>query len=400
MGKLTARAGRIYLIAALAALLGAVALVGCGGGGSSSSSTSTAESSTTEEAGSATTTDSIGGEFAALEEVISAAEAEPTTVGVTQALPSKPTAGKTVVWLNCDVTQCQTIGAGMKEAADAAGWNFKAINWKEADSATLLSAMKEALEMHPVAVAFSGPPEAIWAQMIPAYEEAGVGMIPMFVGPLKESSAIIGNIDGPADNEYAGKVLADWFIVNSQGEGNAAVQAVPGFPVVTLWQEAFEAEVSKECAGCGAKTVETSVAEIGGGTGTGTMVSALQADTALDYAMTYNGVFIPGLDKELTNAGLGDVQLGGYLGTSDFATDMVNGSDYAFLGLNTEYSGWLALDYALRKDEKTQLDPSETLLPAQLITINNATPELAKITTNYNLPTDYQAQFKKLWGVG
>lgn len=395
MGNLTARTGRIYFVAAVAALSGALALAGCGSGGSSSSSSTTAETASSTSAESS----SAGGDLSSLEEAVATAEAEPTEIGVKAPLSSKPEAGKTVVWLNCDVTQCQTIGAGMKEAADAVGWNFKSINWKEADSATLISAMKEALQMHPVAVAFSGPPEALWSQMIPAYEEAGVGLIPMFVGPVKAGSAILGNIDGPADNEYAGKVLADWFIVNSGGEGKAAVQAISGFPVVTLWQEAFEAEVSSECAGCSTKPVETSVAEIGAGAGTSTMISALQADSSLGYAMTYNGVFIPGLDKELKNAGLSDVKLGGYIGTSEFVTDAVNGSDYAFMGLNTEYSGWLALDYALRASENTALEPSETLLPAQLMTMNNATPELAKITTNYNLPANYQEQFKQLWGV-
>ncbi len=387
-----ARKGLSYVVTAVVVLLFAMLAAACGGGGDTSSDTgaSTAAESGTE----------AGGDFAALEAAVAEAEQEPTEIAVKQPLSSKPEAGETIVFLECDVTQCQQQGAGLEQSAEAVGWKYDSIPFKTADPATLITGMKEALTKDPVAVVFSGTPEELWSQMIPAYEKAGVALIPLFIGPAKVEGPVIGNIGGPLDNEVAGRILADWFIVNSEGSGTALLQAVAGFPAVTLWQEDFEAEVAKKCPGCSVKTVEVTVAELAEGASTATTVSALQRDSSIGYVFAYNGNFIPGLSAELENAGLSEIQIGSYAATSDYVNEAVAGKDYAFLGLNTEYSGWLAADIAMRHTEGTELKPEETLLPIQLLTNKSATPELAEMANDFQLPADYKQEFKELWGAG
>jgi len=218
------------------------------------------------------------------------------------------------------------------------------------------------------------------------------------IGPAKETGPVWGNIGAGPQNEWIGKALADWMIQNSGGEGKAVLQSIPAFAAVTEWVEAFEKEVSEQCPKCEVESVETSIAEATGGTAGATLTSALQSGGA-DYAFVYNGAFIPGFKAELEAAGLPDVKLGGWSVTSEFITDEVNGSDYAWLAANTRYIGWLVVDFALRHLEGSKVAAEETLLPAQLITKENATPELAEAVDDFKFPTDYGQQFEELWMV-
>lgn len=393
----SARKGRIYFGAALALLLVALLAAGCGGGSSSSSSSTDAETSSGETS-SAGEGEGSGQQFSALENVIAEYEQEPTEIGAKLPLSSPPQAGETMIFLECDVTQCAQQGAGIKEAAESVGWNFESVQFKTADPSTLITQMKDALSKDPVAVVFSGTPEELWSQMIPAYEKAGVALIPLFVGPAKIKGPVIASIGGVLENEIAGQVLADWFVVNSEGSGTAVIQSVPGFPAITLWVEEFEAEVAKECPDCSVSVVEVTLAELAEGSSTQTTLSALQRDSAAKYVFAYNGNFVAGLSGELQNAGLSDVKIGTYAATSDYVAEAANGKDYALMVNGNTYSGWLAVDIALLHAEGATVKPEEEILPVQLLTMKSATPELAEMANDYQLPTNYKQEFKELWG--
>lgn len=384
------RIQRMPVLLVVLTLVLAVVAAACGGGGSSSSSTGSTEAASSTEGGGST------GNLGAVEAFVAEAEAEPTEIPAQTPLQAEPQPGETMIYLNSDIPQSQQVADGLKQAAESVGWKYEQINFKAADVSTLVKALEEALERKPLAVTFGVGPEATWQQLRPAYEKAGVGMIPLLIGPAKETEPVWGNIGAGPQNEWIGKVLADWMIVNSGGKGTAVLQAIPAFSAVTEWVEAFEKEVSENCPGCTVKQVETSIAEATGGTAGATLTSALQSDGG-EYAFVYNGAFIPGAKAELETAGLGDVKLGGWSVTSEFITDEINGSDYAWLAPNTRYAGWLAVDYALRHLDGKELSPEETLVPAQLITKENATPELAESVDDFTLPKNYGQQFEELW---
>lgn len=388
-----ARLGRLGLAVALAALFAAL-IAGCGGSSSSSSETASTGSETASAGGSG---EAVGNQ-AALEKVIAEYELEPTAIGAKLALAKQPKAGEAIIFLECDVTQCAQQGSGIKDAAESVGWRYESQQFKTADPSTLITGMKEALAKDPVAVVFSGTPEELWSQMIPAYEKAGVALIPLFVGPAKIKGPVIASIGGRLENEVAGKVLADWFIVNSEGGGSAVIQGVAGFPAVTLWVEQFEAEVAKECSGCSVEAVEVTTAELAEGSSTATTLSALQRNSSAKYVFAYNGNFVAGLSTELENAGLGDVKVGTYAATSDYVAEAADGKDYALMADGNTYSGWLAADIAMLHAEGAKVKPEEELLPVQLLTMKSATPELAEMANDYQLPVNYKEEFKKLWG--
>ncbi len=386
------RRGRSAAFLALLGLALTIVVAGCG----SSSSSSSSSSSTTEGETSASEQSTPG--LASVEAFVKKAEATPTLIPARQPLKAKPQGGKTMIYLSSDIPQSQQVADGVKAAAESVGWKYEQINFKSADVSTLVTGLEEALERKPVAVTFGVGSESTWIQLRAAYEEAGVGMIPLLIGPANEAEPVWGNIGAGPQNEWIGKVLADWMIVNSGGKGTAVLQSIPAFAAVTEWVEAFEKEVAKYCPGCSVKRAETSIAEATGGTAGATLTSALQSDGG-EYAFVYNGAFIPGFKAELETAGLPEVKVGGWSATSEFIADEIDGSDYAWLAANSRYAGWLAVDYALRHLDGTKLKPEETLLAAQLITKQNATAELAESVDDFKLPANYGEQFEELWQV-
>jgi len=387
------RRRQVVVVAAPVAM--ALLLASCAGSGSSGGNRAGGSPG-------ATASGSAGAGDAAIEQFVTAAEQEPT-FRITQALPSAPARGKTIVYLQNDVAQSQTIGSGVRAAAESVGWKYEVINYKSADTSTLLIAMKDALDKKPVAVIFSGAPETIWASLKPAYAAAKVSLVPMYVGPATIDETVIGNVAAEPDNNYAGKVLADWFITNaggSGGSGKAAIQVISGFPVIAVWQKAFQAEVAAQCSKCQVKVVQTTVDALAQGTAVQEMVSALQGDQSIKYAFAYNTNFVPGIANDLSNAGLSGVKVGGWSATSEGVADIVRGKDYGWMVLNTKYSGWLAFDMVLNHLAGVKLTPTEEILPQQLITKKNAVPDKVKTANDFELPLGYPAQFKKLWHVG
>lgn len=375
--------GAVAALLALACLLAALTS-GCG---SSDSSTS----STASETGGAGSTD-----LAAIEAAVRKAEQPPTKIGVTTPLPAKPEAGKTFVYLQCELLQCQSIGESIHEAVDAVGWHYVQIDYKQADPSTLISGMKQALKDNAVAVTFTGLPEALWSQMIPEYEKAGAAIIPEYVGPTKLQGPVIGNINSPTDTARGAKALADWFIADSKGKGKALLHNVPQYGTVNAWTEQFKEAVEEDCDACEVETVNTTIAQVVGGEISSAVVSALQRNSSLEYAFAFNGGFFTGLPAALQNAGLSDVKVGGYIAVPEDVANLIAGKGGAYGGLNTDYGAWLAVDLALRKEAGVTLPESQQALPFQLLTEDSAT----EAASDFQLPDGYQDQFKKVWKVG
>lgn len=408
MGKLIAmrRWSRYLTVMAIVGLL-AIAVTACGGGGSSSSSSgesTEAPAESTETTASATEAEEgeSGGEEAgssAVASFVAEAEKEPE-FAIQKALPSKPEPGKVVFCLKNEVAQSQIICNGARKASEAVDFKYEERSYDSADASALIVLMKEVLQSKPDLVVFGGDPEAIWGQVKPEYEKAGVSLVPIFVGPVKEDKVVLGNVAGTSTQEKAAKISADWFIQESGGKGTALIQTVPGFPVIGQWQGFIEEDVETDCEACSTQTIEASLEELGSGAAVQGLVSALQSEQSIEYAIAYNNNFLVGIAHELENAGLPDVKVGGWSGTAESVTDTLQGHEFGWILFNQEYTGWMAVNIYLDHLAGIELTPEEEVLPMQLITTKNATKEIAESANEFSMPSDFQQQFKKLWGVG
>jgi ribose transport system substrate-binding protein len=373
-------------LASLAVLM--IAVSGCSsseGGGSSST-----------EGGELTGAAAEG--LARAQEATEANLQEPTTIPVTEPLESTPPTGETFVWMKCGIPQCEIQGDALEQATAALGWNYEEIPWQDADPSTLVTGMRRALEFDPVAVGISGLPQALWQDVIPEYEAAGVKIVGNFNGPLEYDETVIGQAAAGATEQWA-EIIANWVIADSGGSAQVALQTVNDIPVVKEFHDSFLATIEENCPGCAVTVVNNTIPQTGNGEVVGTVVAAVQRDPSIDYVVTgTGGQVFTGLAAALDAAGLGDqVKVGGGAGTPTNLTNVQAGTEDAYTLFPVSYTAWSMVDIVLRYMQDLDFDPDGNGgLPTQLLTQDVD----FEISEDFNKPEDWQAQLEELWQVG
>ncbi len=321
-------------------------------------------------------------------------EAIPTSLSVTAPLPSKPATGKTIVYISCEVPECTLVGQGVQQAATALGWNYHQLQSTESNPASLVSALTQALQYHPVAVSFVGLPEAVWSSVIPAYASAKVALLPTFTGPVTVNSTVLASIGQPSQPS-SGKAIANWVISNSSGKAHVLLFNVPSYPILGQFSTSFK-QVLSSCAGCTITHLDATIPQVDGGQAVPLIVSALRRNPSVNYVVSTLGAFSTGLPSALAAAGIKNIKIAAGSGTVLDQQAIQQGTENAVTTQGYFYSGWLVVDAAARFSEGVALPANYGAIPFVLLTKSN----LTKPATSWDLPTNYQTLFKQLWGVG
>jgi ribose transport system substrate-binding protein len=367
----------------------ALVLAGCSSSGSASSaaSTSTAAAGASGSGGS--------GQVAAATTITQKWINAAPTLSITTPLKSPAPTGKTFVWLNCEIPACTEIGQGLKEATAQIGWNLKVIQYNQANISALVPAMQQALTYHPVGVALSGLPQAVWQSEEAAYAKAGVPLIVGFVGPVNLSSTVIGNIgDGPNLVEY-GTMMGNWFISDSGGTGKALNVHIDSLEILKGISDSFDSTVKSGCSGCSVTDLSSTLQDVESGALNGQIVAALQRDPSIKYVISPQGGFIAGLPAALASAGLKNIKISSTGSSSANIANVNAGTESSTIGGAFQVGGFQMIDIALRHLEGMTVDPYDGGLPKKLIVkSSNIAP-----VNDYPPIGPFIPQFKALWKV-
>ena len=378
----------LYAITAAAIV---AASAGCG-----SSSTSTSAPTSAPASGSAVASGGSDPQVQAALGAVRQAMAAPTGIGVTAPLATKPPAGKTLVWLQCDAAQCAQVTDAFKPAVAAVGWHLKTVGYQSANPATLVAAMRQALQYHPVAVSLVAEPYAVWQSEVPAYKAAGVAIIPQEVGTAPVDSTVIANIQDPTALGAQAQAIANWVIADSGGKAHVLLYSVPDFTSILSYQQAFMSYMASHCAACKVTLLTQSAAQVLGGGANNAIVSAIQRDSSIKYAVSVDAQLTPGLEQSLTAAGIQGVKVAGsFMGQRDEAA-IAAGTEAAGTPQALNITAWRTVDVALRHLEGLPIAPDDGDFPTQLLVQSNVgTP-----SDSYSQPPNYQSLYEQLWKVG
>jgi ribose transport system substrate-binding protein len=333
--------------------------------------------------------------MAAAQALLAQVEKVPTSVGPTAKLTKAAPTGKTVVYMQCEVPQCTSIGAGVEAAAKAVGWSFKSIPFQTANPATLVTGLQSALQYHPVGVILTGSPEAVWSSVIPAYKAAGVPIVPAYVGPVTADKTVVGNVGGPLSSAAQGHASGADIIVDSQGKGNVLFMQFPSFGSSVVTDNAVSDYLKQNCPDCKESNVSLSGAQLSGGQVPGIVVSALERDPSIDYVYNPSGSFDAGLPAALKSAGLsGKVKIVGNSAETGNEQNVLDGTEMSYTSVGTSYIGWACMDMMLRAVVGDPIPAEDGLIPFQLLT---KTTFQGQPRESYDVPTNFEAQFKALW---
>jgi ribose transport system substrate-binding protein len=334
---------------------------------------------------------------AAAKAAVKAATTFPTAIPVTQSLPSKPPAGKTVVYLQCEQQECTLEGAGIKAAAAAIGWTYKVVNFQAANPATLVAALKTALQYKPVGVFFSGVPQQAWASVQQSYAKAGAFITENFDAKAPSGPGVAAG-RGYADNSaQIGKLMADEQVANANGTATKALLvSVPSYPVFVPEAAAYQAEIAKTCPSCSVTALNVTLPQLLGGQLIPAIVSAVKRTPGISYIVSVNATFVTQLPSALAAAGLaGKFKIISGPSEAPDQQNVLNGTVLATVNSPYIMGGWQDVDMAIRTAMHLPIPAGDHVVPTVLLTkADVGTPQ-----NSYDVPAGYAAQFKTLWHV-
>ena len=313
---------------------GLLALTACGG-----SDADTAASDTTAAASDSSAADIAAARVTKYLQTI-------TEIDLGEAPASIPEA-KTVYYIACSVAVCAEIQVGVEAAVKALGWTFKSTSHQDTPE-TVAAAFDAAIAAKPDVVMSSGNPREWFADQLATLQ----GMnIPVISWSLPEGyepgNGIAANVLSADDYYFYGVLMADYAVANSPNK-NIRFVGLPVFPVLSLVQQGFNDEIAAICPDCKVETQEVAISDIGVNL-PGQIVSALQADPALDFIVYAFGGMMYGVPDALDAAGLIDQakavsQAGGPMNFDFIAKGRHQIGEVA---LASELLGWRVTDMAV-----------------------------------------------------
>lgn len=382
-----------HLTAIIGTLVLCVALAACGSSSSNSSSSASGPAVSSSAAASASGATSAGSTSAAAT-ALKQYMALPTKINITTPLKAAPPSGKSIVMLGTNNPSNVLIQQGMQKLASMAHWNYSLVSYDPANPGTFNSALTSALAKHPQYLVEAGLP--LTASQLAQAKNAGAKWILDSVYPATVKSPVLGVVDAYAQDALMGKIIADYFVSDSKGKGNAVIEHVPAYPILNGFTDGFQKEVKAQCPGCKTSITNVTIPDLVAGKVPSTLVSALRSNPSANYVVSDDGPFFDGLTSALAGAGLaGKVKVIGEAADQAGIAGLKNGTEHAWTGFDPSYQAYLNMDIAFRDAEGMSIPiDQEALQPTQLLT-----KQTIGSATNWSAPTNTQAQFLKLWGL-
>jgi ribose transport system substrate-binding protein len=375
---------RMAAVMGVLGMVSVLAIAGCGGGESSTSS-----GGASGEAGESA--------FPKAAKANAEFEKRPTSIGITTPIGKPVPTGKTIDFIQCGVPACKTEGEIFEAAASALGWSIKSINAGTTPE-EIKAAYEQAIKDEPDAVLGSGYPRALFEPELHQLEELNIPVIEFFVDD-EAGNGVTAVIGGPKTSEIQGQMMADYILAHSTDKsmdiGSVITQ---GFETNIAASESLKALIAEECPECTVKMLEAPVSSTGNDLPQ-RIASFFSSNPDIEWASIAYSDMVSGLPTALKGSGVEDVNLTTVHVTPSVAPYMTNG-EYLQSSVGASYDEvyWRGIDLLARLfagvSYKEDLDDST--FPFWTITkdtIPSSTEEFS------NVP-DFEAQYKKLWGVG
>jgi ribose transport system substrate-binding protein len=324
----------------------------------------------------------------------------PTSIEVKQPLSKKPDPGKLVVKLVTPQPVTTVVSDGAKAAAELLGWSYKAIP-VGAGPEDIQKAFKAAMELQPTpaAIEVSGYPKVTFAAQLAEAKSRGI----MVISESTTDAPGTGDgidvlLDGPSQVQLWGKDIAAAVVADSNGTAKVAVVSVSAYPILGEFVKGFKAALTEWCPACKTVDLDQQATDVGTKTPS-SIVSAVQRDPAIKYAVFSFGDLTIGLNSALTSAGLnGKLKIAGETATAANLQGVKAGTELAWTGFAAPVLGWRIVDAAARKANGDDLaEASSAPLPTQVVTKDNVGSILTDAGGYYIGVQDYTSQFTKLW---
>jgi ribose transport system substrate-binding protein len=387
------------VVAGLAVATICIVVAACGSSSQTSTNAGTTSSSTGGSSQASGASSGAAG-VAAATKAIAPLEAAPSPFNVTQPLTRAPK-GARIAYMECGAPECSYLAPFVAQAAAALGMHVTDISAGNT-AQTIAAAFSSVAQLHPAAVLDPALDPILWSSQLSQLKAEKIPLIAWTL-PAQPTGRFARLFTTASDYAHVGDLMADYVISKSDGKAKIVFYYSPEYPVFAGEAQAFQTQIEQTCPGCSIDVQKMPAADIGT-TAPGQVVSYLQQHTGTNWVAMAFGSLMLGVPQALRSAGLTGIQTVSQAGGSQNFGYIKAGEQTADLSLSLPILAWSGVDAAARvitrqPDPVTALGSSglmNTQPPIQFITKSNVTWNPSQPFLGYN---DYQARFKKLWGV-
>lgn len=324
-------------------------------------------------------------------------EANPTSVGPSTPLATKPEAGRTVVNLTVPLAAAQRQSDSIGDAAKLLGWDYTALN-AGSTPASAVSAFEAALARKPDAITYSGYPSALFTRQLEQAAEDGVTVLTNSTGE-GASPDVLAELGGTGQLAVYGRIAAAYFAANAPEGSEVVLVSISAYPIFKGYIKGFEDGLKTWCPTCKVDVLDQQATDPGTKM-PANIVAYLQRHPKVKWVNFANGDFSQGVDGAVKTAGLRDVRLIGEVPSPANLANVEAGTESAYVGNTPGILGWRMIDVLARHFEGSDLtDAVDAPMPTQIITRDNV-GDIETEDGYYMGVAAYKDQFTKLWKLG
>lgn len=325
-------------------------------------------------------------------------EAAPAGLVLTTPLSRAPDSGKYVISIETPQPISSAKNDAIQQASNVLGWRYqRVVMGTDAEAAP--KAMDQAIALRPDAIHISGTPLTMLTRQIRSAEAAGIPVIADSIAGPPVPGVISTALDGDAQVEEWGKMVASQVVADSDGQANVAIFSITDYSILNVFTDAFTAQLEAQCPDCSSQLVNQQVTDLGTKTPQ-SVVSTLQRDPTINYAVFSFGDLVLGVDAALRGASLTDqVTFAGQTPTPDNLESLKGGDNSVWVGFPVQILGWRVIDTLARHFNDEDIAAADSaFLPTQLLNSNNIDSAVLDEDTGYYVGVaDYRSEFETLW---
>ena len=319
----------------------------------------------------------------------------PTSIGNLPVITKKIPKNKYIITITNATDAAITLNRYTVQGGKLLGWKMEALqaeNTIEGQRKTL----QQAIAKKPDGIAVSGMETESYGDLYKKAAAQGIAIICSACMSRPGSGLLDSHIAGPKMLDLWGQMIAAYAVANVKGTPNVQMFGISVYPILRRFDTSFEKNLKRL-----SPNAKTKFNELDFATGVPQQVgNVYKANPGTNFVTSDLGDFFIGVPQGLFNVGAkpgSAPQIGGLTAGKDAIQTLKNKTTNAWTAYSLPIVGYSVIDSFARYFTDTPFATAD--LPTQILTQKNIGTAVLTPQGDYLGVKDFQAQFKKVWGL-
>jgi ABC-type sugar transport system substrate-binding protein len=316
----------------------------------------------------------------------------PTSLGNLPVIGKPIPKGKYVIAMTGDSDAAITLNNFLVQAGKLLGWRMEAVQAKSTieDQRKVLA---QAIAKKPDGIAISGLEPESYGDLFKAADKANIVIMCSACLAAPYAAVKDTHVAGPKMLDLWGQMIAAFAVANVKGTPDVQAFGLSVYPVLVRYDKSFEKNLKKLSPKAKYKFNELDFSP-------GQIGNAYKANPTTNFMSSDLGDFALGWPQQLFTVGAIPGQkplIGGLTAGKAAIQALKDKTENAWTAYSLPIVGYSVIDSFARLWTNTPFAKAD--LPTQILTQKNVGSAVIDAEGNYVGVKDFQAQFKKIWGL-